>query len=163
MLTGSAEWCGICGCRMKRRTKHCFRCGRCVRKFDHHCPWIGGCVGEKNHCGFVVLLVTHSLQAVWAMVVCIRSLQLFEYKFKDGSFSQEYGVFAVFALFMGLYLCFAGGVLIFQLYLVTTNTTTREVLDRKKCAYLRGLTYNPFTRGLLGNIAQTACPNPDGE
>lgn len=96
-------------------------------------------------------------------IQCIRSLQLFEYKFKDGSFSQEYGVFAVFALFMGLYLCFAGGVLIFQLYLVATNTTTREVLDRKKCAYLRGLTYNPFTRGLLGNIAQTACPNPDGE
>jgi hypothetical protein len=88
---------------------------------------------------------------------------LFEYKFKDGSFSQEYGVFAVFALFMGLYICFAGGVLIFQLYLVVTNTTTREVLDRKKCTYLKGLSYNPFTQGLLGNITQAACPNPDGE
>jgi palmitoyltransferase len=39
------DYCDICNCRQKMRTKHCFRCGKCVRKYDHHCPWIGACVG----------------------------------------------------------------------------------------------------------------------
>ena len=43
---------------------------------------------------------------------------LYEYQFKDGHFSPEYGVFSVFAIFMLFYIGFAGGLLGFHSYLL---------------------------------------------
>ncbi len=77
---------------------------------------------------------------------------LFEYKFADGHFSAEYGVFCVFALFMLFYIAFAGGLLFFHSYLLLMNVTSRELMSRNKCHYLRNVSGNPFYSGLLVNL-----------
>jgi palmitoyltransferase len=65
----SYDYCDICNCKQKMRTKHCFRCGKCVRKFDHHCPWIGACVGESNHCRFCVMVLLLTVHAIASFIV----------------------------------------------------------------------------------------------
>lgn len=77
---------------------------------------------------------------------------LFEYKFADGNFSQEYGVFCVFAIFMVFYIAFGGGLLGFHSYLLLMNITSRELMERHKCQYLRNVRGNPFFKGILTNL-----------
>jgi hypothetical protein len=84
---------------------------------------------------------------------CFKSIGLYEYRFADGHFSAEYGVFSVFAIFMLFYIGFAGGLLGFHSYLLAENITSRELMSRGKCWYLRGVRGNPFSLGLFGNIA----------
>jgi hypothetical protein len=77
---------------------------------------------------------------------------LYEYKFSDGHFSPEYGVFSVFALFMLFYIGFAGSLLAFHSYLLVENVTSRELMSRGKCWYLRNIRGNPFSKGIFQNI-----------
>jgi hypothetical protein len=45
---------------------------------------------------------------------------------------------------MVLYICFAGGLLGFHAYLIAFNLTSRELMDRSKCNYLKDVKGNPF-------------------
>jgi hypothetical protein len=84
---------------------------------------------------------------------CFKSVGLYEYRFADGHFSAEYGVFSVFSIFMLFYIGFAGGLFCFHSYLLVENVTSRELMSRGKCEYLRNVRGNPFSRGLFGNIS----------
>ncbi|KAH0886748.1 hypothetical protein HID58_062844 [Brassica napus] len=46
----------ICGCLVRKFSKHCRSCGKCVDGFDHHCRWLNNCVGQKNYISFVCLM-----------------------------------------------------------------------------------------------------------
>ncbi len=54
---------------------------------------------------------------------------------------------------MVLYICFAGGLLGFHTYLIAFNVTSREMMDRSKCSYLKDVKGNPFNEGILKNIS----------
>jgi hypothetical protein len=54
---------------------------------------------------------------------------------------------------MLFYIGFAGGLLGFHSYLIVENITSRELMSKGKCWYLRGVRGNPFSKGLFSNIA----------
>ena len=74
-------------------------------------------------------------------------MKYYTYSLDDGSYSQEFGVFAIFSFFMLFYIAFAGGLLGFHTYLLVFNVTTRELVKRKKCTYLGKARGNPFSNG----------------
>jgi uncharacterized protein YcsI (UPF0317 family) len=76
-------------------------------------------------------------------------MNYFEYSLPDGSFSPEYGAFAVFSFFMLFYIGFAGCLFAFHGYLLLANITSRELLRRRKCMYLSNVKGNPFFKGLI--------------
>jgi hypothetical protein len=47
---------------------------------------------------------------------------------------------------------FAGGLLLFHFYLVASNLTTREMMSRRKCAYLKNVNGNPYDKGFMKNF-----------
>lgn len=54
---------------------------------------------------------------------------------------------------MVLYICFAGGLLGFHMYLIAFNVTSRELMDRGKCSYLKNVKGNPFSEGIFKNLS----------
>ncbi len=69
----------------------------------------------------------------------MQSLDLYDYRGKEeGTYGQEYGVFMVFTLLMGLYCLFAWPLLLFHSYLLAFNVTTHEMLKGSQLWYLQG-------------------------
>lgn len=63
---------------------------------------------------------------------------------------------------MVLYICFAGSLLIFQSYLLLSNTTSKELFNRGKCEYLQGIEGNPFDKGWVKNVASAFWYSQEG-
>lgn len=53
-------------------------------------------------------------------------------------------MFAIFTLLIVVYVMFAGGLWGFHGYLLIGNVTTREIMEKGKCWYLKGVRGNPF-------------------
>lgn len=83
---------------------------------------------------------------------CFTTLDSYQYKEKDGTYGQEYGVFSIFCMFMALYTIFVGCLFFFHLFLILSNLTTRELISRGKAKYLKGIKGNPFSEGLFENV-----------
>jgi hypothetical protein len=79
----------------------------------------------------------------------------YTYQQADGSFSPEFGAFAVFTFFMLCYMVFASSLLILHSYLIAANITTRELMSRNRCNYLKDVRGNPFSKGLLSNLKES--------
>jgi hypothetical protein len=58
----------------------------------------------------------------------------------------------MFTFLSFLYVVFAGGLWLFHSFLIMANLTTRELMQRGKADYLRGVKGNPFSRGVVGNV-----------
>lgn len=64
---------------------------------------------------------------------------------------------------MVLYICFAGGLLGFHIYLLSFNLTSREMMDRGKCSYLKDVKGNPFNEGIFKNISMAIQIGENGQ
>ncbi|KAM3147316.1 hypothetical protein pb186bvf_000567 [Paramecium bursaria] len=153
----SDQFCNQCRIIRPIRTKHCFVCKRCVAKFDHHCFWLGGCVGELNHRQFVVFLFLQTFVLIWLITYFYEGCGNYEYsKVINGItiYSQEYGTFSILIVLFGFFILFTSGLLIFQLYLIGTGSTSYELNKRHKIKYLKNYphSFNPFDYGLFRNF-----------
>lgn len=90
-------------------------------------------------------------------------MQMYEYKQDSDTYSPEFGVFAIFSLFMFFYVLFVGGMFCFHFYLILVNSTTNELMTRSKVKYLSGLKGNPFHKGIFNNISMAMKIPPEGQ
>jgi hypothetical protein len=63
---------------------------------------------------------------------------------------------------MLFYIAFTGPLVIFHGYLILTNTTSRELLKRKKCTYLVNVKGNPYFSGIFENLKQAIFYDENG-
>jgi len=127
----------------------------CIENFDHFCPWIGNAVGKRNYRYFFFFLTGSVFLSVSLSASCTAILVL---KSRERGISiflaleQEvpattlgiYGYCMFFSL-IGLY-----G---FHLKVITTNTTTNEIL--KKAYPSRRA--NPHDKGCVPNCWTFLC------
>lgn len=57
---------------------------------------------------------------------------------------------------------FAGLLLLFHSYLLLVNITTKEIMERKSCIYLKDIKHNPFDKGILENLKIAFFPVENG-
>ncbi|XP_066394815.1 probable protein S-acyltransferase 12 isoform X1 [Miscanthus floridulus] len=131
---GSApRYCSRCQNGKPPRCHHCSVCNRCVLKMDHHCIWVVNCVGARNYKYFLLFLVYTFIETVLDTLVLLPNFIEF---FQDESRrSSSPGDIAILFLAFVLNLAFALSLLCFigmHTSLVTRNTTSIEVYDRKK-------------------------------
>ena len=157
------RWCTECSVLQPVRSKHCKACGRCVERYDHHCLWLGSCVGRRNHRTFFWLLVAESTLHLWFMRILVsgvlRTNQPTKYTYSMN------GVTYMLLLFSGLMALFVVPLLVLHAYLAATSQTTWEWSTRSKITYLNVLPlgYNPFDRGVRGNLEHFCLPRDYAE
>ncbi|CAD6223832.1 unnamed protein product [Miscanthus lutarioriparius] len=131
---GSApRYCSRCQNGKPPRCHHCSVCNRCVLKMDHHCIWVVNCVGARNYKYFLLFLVYTFIETVLDTLVLLPNFIEF---FQDESrrYSSPGDIATLFLAFV-LNLAFALSLLCFigmHASLVTRNTTSIEVYERKK-------------------------------
>lgn len=135
----------MCNVFKPERCHHCSACNRCVLNMDHHCPWINNCVGFWNRKYFMLLLIYVLLTTyfiffslVYDFLMSIKN-ELDAYYYSVTSLNQAQLIRNTL-----IQLCFIVNTLIatlmtfflkFHIYLVTSNKTTIENLDKKGQAY----------------------------
>lgn len=155
------RWCSICEIYRPPRSKHCAFCNNCVLRFDHHCPWVSNCVGLRNYRYFVGFVLSTFSLALYVfsimLAVIVRNIHN----------SDRVGLGSVFwalgsagrsavglVLFTGCVLCPLGNLVVYHLYLISTNATTNEEITMPYNGQ------NPFDLGIKRNIKQFFC-RPD--
>ena len=137
------KYCGTCSIMRPIRSSHCFDCNNCVERCDHHCPWIGNCVGKRNYVFFYLFVLTFSFMILYLEIFCIahiskylyNNIQDYEYevKTKKKNHIVAYSLCdVIISLYLIIYgvvcLAFSLGLFLYHTYLITNNTTTKEVL-----------------------------------
>jgi len=82
---------------------------------------------------------------------------------RRGNGDFEWLIFFV-SLYLSLFILMTGGLLIYHTQLVATNLTTNEHQNIFRYKYLKrenGRLFNPFHKGLLGNILSRIIPGDD--
>jgi len=160
-----SDFCHTCLLKKPIRSKHCSNCGKCVHKFDHHCIWINGCVGRDNHFLFLLFLFLFTLSSG----LCVYILrQYLLYTTSDLTYAKffismvyEYPLFFIFAIYCSFCSLAVGLLLLSQMFLISFNITTNEVLNRYRYPHFKdqnGNIRNPFTKGFIKNWIEFLAP-----
>lgn len=132
--------CKICNFRRPRRAAHCYTCGVCVLEHDHHCGVIGGCVGQRSLRWFTIYLL--SISSASAMGVYWISMSLMypppdanrptatelmrQRSRRQNQASLQTAAHIFLLIFIGNVALLVGGMALYYVYLMGTDTTRRE-------------------------------------
>ena len=163
------KYCGTCSIMRPIRSSHCYDCNNCVERCDHHCPWIGNCVGKRNYKYFFCFLVILTLMLFYLEGFCIAhiwkhlhdSLKENDEKF-DRDKRNHIVAYSLCDLIMSLYLIIYGiiclaftlSLLFYHVILVSSNTTTKELLKK----VWNNAFGNPFNRNFEYNLYSAMLP-----
>lgn len=117
------------------RAHFCRMLSRCVLKMDHFCPWLNNCIGFCNHKYFVLFIFYMAVETCYMVYVMtpvfIRHVSTMEEVTLD--FKEEFRVSLTYLMLcllsFGLTAFFC-----FHAYLVATNYTTIEFLEKRGCS-----------------------------
>eukprot|EP01132_Coremiostelium_polycephalum_P005026 gene5026-6255_t len=120
------------------KTHHCRICKRCTTGMDHHCPFISNCVGSKNHHHFIIFLC---MLLVGVGYACFLSY----FPFRDCLMTpaslitpDQLDLCYTLSKYNYIFICASlveapiVAILIWQFYVVHTDTTTVELLQQLK-------------------------------
>lgn len=131
------KYCETCGIYRPPRASHCQRCGHCVLMMDHHCPWIGCDIAARNYRYFLAFVTSASLLCLSSVAASIALLQLETSRRFDGDFSAALSgnpsrnvVALVLVMLSLIFSLFTAPLCCYHLYLVCSDSTTREHLRR---------------------------------
>ena len=143
-------YCEICKITAGYRTRHCNKCEKCIALYDHHCFWVGCCVGELNRFRFAVYLFFESCGVWWVFLSSFSGLI-------EGS--EGYGAFVVAIALTCVFGMLLSSLCVFHFYLISSGSTTWEVLSRYKINYFAPYpkNVNPFNEGCCTNWGKAAC------
>jgi hypothetical protein len=122
-------------CNMKRppRCSHCYTCNVCVLEHDHHCGIVGGCVGQRSLRWFTLYLVSTAVAACisfyWLLISVIETsgdLTDKHDRMKMQSASLSAAGHIALLIFIGNVVLMVGGLSVYYLYLMMSDTTRRE-------------------------------------
>jgi hypothetical protein len=166
------NWCRVCNLRRPPRTSHCHTCGVCVLEHDHHCGVIGGCVGLRSLRYFTAYLLTTGGCALntltWILMGLISASG-------NGRMAHNMAPSVMLLIFIGNITLMVGGLGLYYLYLVISDTTRREAQRGKAAtpeANVEGLYYHEDLLGrygardasrlrrILGNFGRVFDPPP---
>eukprot|EP01060_Flectonema_neradi_P032373 TRINITY_DN5136_c0_g2_i1.p1 TRINITY_DN5136_c0_g2~~TRINITY_DN5136_c0_g2_i1.p1 ORF type:complete len:244 (+),score=12.29 TRINITY_DN5136_c0_g2_i1:653-1384(+) len=143
--------CCECQCVRMIRSKHCKICQRCVRKWDHHCPLLNGCIGEGNHGRYVLFLASTAVGLSHLAVVVGSTI-----KITMASTVFQNITYNFIPLFVSLTVIFllaiCCGLVVWHLFLISTNQTTPEVLHPEKCFWIHADLPRPYDKGFFNNV-----------
>eukprot|EP00658_Telonema_sp_P-2_P030289 TRINITY_DN2289_c0_g1_i5.p1 TRINITY_DN2289_c0_g1~~TRINITY_DN2289_c0_g1_i5.p1 ORF type:complete len:279 (-),score=23.14 TRINITY_DN2289_c0_g1_i5:183-1019(-) len=129
------KWCRTCHIYRPPRTKHCPVCDNCVDRFDHHCPWVGTCIGRRNYRYFFGFICVTLINSIFVLVTSIVLL------LETDGFNHQWP-WIMSATISALAVPLVGSLVLYHIYLVATNKTTNEDLNK---VYEKE--ENPFTMG----------------
>lgn len=132
------RYCAKCENIKPPRSHHCRVCQRCILKMDHHCVWVVNCVGARNYKFFLLFLLYTFLATTLDTFVLLPCFISFFKGFQNrtGSPSGLATTFLAFILNVAFALSLLG-FLIMHASLVSSNTTTIEVYEKKKTSRWR--------------------------
>lgn len=159
------SFCPTCLVRRPIRSKHCSICDCCVARMDHHCPWVDNCIGVDNHASFMIYL--------FSVIVCYTYIMYGAFcYFSDKCHAFDNGVLKGFtamfqcsgmvswtvflAVFYYFWVTSLFGSQCYQIF--WRGMTTNEVINAPRYQHFftkdnGGMPSSPFTRGVIGNIA----------
>jgi hypothetical protein len=156
--------CKICNLRRPRRAAHCYSCGVCVLEHDHHCGVIGGCVGSRSLRWFTLYLLSVSSASAMGVYWITMSLlhppansdrptatELMKQRARHQNQASLQTAAHIFLLiFIGNIVLLVGGMGLYYVYLMGTDTTRREAQGKAPKhnldAYVHGIEGNVITR-----------------
>jgi hypothetical protein len=126
----------------------CRRCARRVPGMDHHCVFVYNCIGAHNRAAFVLLLASAGATAAGVLLVSVDAVvaashtltaAAAEARWSDRDFpvlaaSAEVLIGAIVAAVL---VAGAGGLLLFQMWLLGTGQTTLQLLKRRRAAGMK--------------------------
>eukprot|EP00164_Ancoracysta_twista_P007387 GFYU01010476.1.p1 GENE.GFYU01010476.1~~GFYU01010476.1.p1 ORF type:complete len:315 (+),score=20.52 GFYU01010476.1:261-1205(+) len=123
-------FCKTCNNFRPPRASHCRDCGVCVERHDHHCPMMGTCIGSRNMRYFILTICMGAAADVAIFSVLVAYLTTL-----GTDFSTTTGAIAVtLAVLTGLYVPWLIPFASFHISLALSDTTTRELLKKRKSA-----------------------------
>lgn len=159
--------CKVCGIRRPPRASHCHTCGVCVLEHDHHCGVLGGCVGKRSLRWFTLYLLTVSSAAGIGMYWVASSLfqpshpvnrqtvsDLVHKRNQNNPNASLSAAGHIFLLiFIGNVVLLVGGMGIYYLYLMLSDTTRREAQGKlPKASSTSGQSGNNGGGGMLAHV-----------
>ena len=163
------KYCVTCRIIKPHRSHHCNDCNNCVERLDHHNFWIGNCAGKRNYFYFFLFLLLFNILTLYIIGISIARIVLQAKDISDinktlpnedkvehlSSYYFGESIMALYLIISNIFiLILIGSLLYYHIKLVSTNTTTKELL-RGKFENVQG---NPFSRGCCRNCKNVLCP-----
>ncbi|KAM9956352.1 hypothetical protein ACTFIR_003065 [Dictyostelium discoideum] len=152
--------CGLCdqvsdgkwSTTNKPKSHHCRICKRCIDSMDHHCPFAANCIGINNHHYFILFIGYTVMALIYACYLsffpyyhCIVNYKNYvglsftnDNDNDNNNLKQLAQSCANFNKYSFIFLCCclivtaSFGILLFQTYLIITNSKTVQLLSRLK-------------------------------
>ncbi|EAL67391.1 DHHC-type zinc finger-containing protein [Dictyostelium discoideum AX4] len=162
----------------KPKSHHCRICKRCIDSMDHHCPFAANCIGINNHHYFILFIGYTVMALIYACYLsffpyyhCIVNYKNYvSLSFtndndndnnNNNNFKQLAQSCAKFNKYSFIFLCCclivtaSFGILLFQTYLIITNSKTVQLLSRLK----KSKSFLDWFKWLYQNFKQNASIN----